>query len=1321
MNRYTPDPMSESAPTNLTEFDNRIDQSMLCDRFRLRRSLKSIKQRIKDKKPFDQGLKKFQEELSKSEQRLTRRTDSLPTIEYDESLPINTRREEIIKTIQDNQVVVICGETGSGKSTQLPKLCLEAGFGVKGMIGHTQPRRIAARSVATRISEELKRPLGDAVGFKIRFTDSTSQRTYIKLMTDGILLAETQSDRFLEQYDTIIVDEAHERSLNIDFLLGYLKRILRQRPDLRVIITSATIDADRFAKFFGSEDSPAPVIEVSGRTYPVEVRYRPPIDEDSDDIDWQRVTADACEELAEEGAGDILVFMPTERDIRETAKVLAGRHFSGDFKNRKTEIVPLYGRLSEKEQQRVFAPHNHRRIVIATNVAESSLTVPGIVYVVDPGTARISRFSAASQVQRLPIEPISQASANQRKGRCGRVAPGICVRLYSEGDFNNREAYTQPEIQRTNLADVILQMKALKLGRIEDFPFIDPPTPSAIRTGLKTLFELGAIDENEGLTSIGLSMGKLPVDPRIARMILGAEDEQCLEEVLIITSALELRDPRERPIDKQKAADEAHVQFQHENSDFLSFLKLWDFYAALEKKLSHSKLRKACAQNFLSANRMREWKDLHRQLRQMVIERGIHPTDRRNNEDAIHRAILSGLLHNVAMAGETHEYTGAGGQKLFLWPGSIAFGKKPKWIMAAELVETSKRYARCVAPIQVGWIERMAKHIVKRNYSEPHWHDKSACIMAWEKVMLFGLPIVPRRRTRYSHIDQQYCREAFIQQGLVEGKYESSGEFARHNATLKQELDEWQAKLRHGHHFSGEEAEVDFFDSKLPADITDGPRFEKWRKEAEKTTPRLLFLSKSDLLTDTNTAPEQSEFPDKLKIGTMEVNVEYNLQPGTDQDGVTISVPPEGLNQLSAENLAWVVPGLLEEKIAALIKTLPKSLRILFVPAPATAKEIVPKLRYGQGSLLAQLAEQLRATSGEHIPLSAFETDRLPAHLLFNIKVIDQKGSTIAAGRDLEQLRKQTRAESSNAVKNLKDERWHRDNITTWEFESLPQKIELERGGMTVVAYPMLIDQGTAIGIRLSESLADAQASTKRALVRLYLLTEKKRIQEQVRHFPKINNLTMQASSLPDGPNFRDHLGWMLAQAALWKENSIPRDESAWKQKCELARNQLSVVVQDLAKFTEPLFARYHMMRRILEKQHPAAFQQLVNDLQDQLDELFTTGFLVHSALGWLAQYPRYLEAMQIRWEKSSTGGFQKDRVHQKAIAVHWQRWKHACGQLGNQARIHPQLVQYRFLIEEYRVSLFAQQLGTAMSVSEKRLHEVWQSITGNRNSTPTR
>ncbi|MCA8995632.1 MAG: ATP-dependent RNA helicase HrpA [Planctomycetaceae bacterium] len=1303
--------MPDTTQPTLDELDARIDQTMLADRHRLRQSLNGLKRRAKDGKPYDKSLEKLLKDWERSARRYEKRVESRPKCTYDEQLPISARCDEIVEAIRENQVVVVCGETGSGKSTQLPKLCLDAGQGIAGMIGHTQPRRLAARSVAARVAEELEGRIGDAVAFKIRFTDTTSPKTYIKLMTDGILLAETQSDTFLNQYDTIIIDEAHERSLNIDFLLGYLKRLLPKRPELRVIITSATIDAERFATFFGTEEAPAPVIEVSGRTYPVEVRYAPPEpdDDSDDDVDWLRASADACEELAIEGPGDILVFMPTERDIREAAKILQGRTFSSD--SRRPDILPLFGRLSEKEQNRVFQPQSHRRIVIATNVAESSLTVPGIHYVVDTGTARISRFSATSQVQRLPIEAISQASANQRAGRCGRIGPGICVRLYAEADYQGRDEFTSPEILRTNLASVLLQMKALRLGKIEDYPFLDPPNTSAVRAGLKSLFELGAIDEEENLTDIGRSISRLPVDPRIGRLIHAAEDEQCLEEVLIIASALELRDPRDRPLVKQKAADEAHQKFQHESSDFLTLLKLWDFYTDLDEKLSGSKLRKACHQNFLSFNRMREWKDLHRQLREIVRDRGIKFTPRRDNEEAIHRAILTGLLSNVAMRGDANEYTGAGGQKLFVWPGSVSFDKKPKWIVAAELVETTKRYARCVAPIQPAWIERLAPHLVKHNYSDPHWHEKSACTMAFEQVLLYGLPIVPRRRCRYSHIDPAFCREQFIQHGLVEGQYVSPGEFQKQNARLKSELEEWQAKLRQGANFMGEEAEFLFYDERLAPDVVDGPRFEKWRKSAESRHPRLLFLSREDLLVNPEAAPRQTAFPDQIKIGTMQLPVEYHLEPGAEHDGVTITVPREGLNQLSEENLGWLVPGLLEEKVAALIKTLPKQLRTLFVPVPETAREVVRSLEWGKGDLLAQLSDGLRKWSNEHVPVSAFDPSRLPEHLKFHVRVVDPQGKPLTSGRDLPSLKKETQQQNSQAIQKVQDRQWNRDGITTWDFGDLPQKVELNRGGILVVAFPCLVDTEKGVSLRLAESANEAEQQTRLALVKLFLMSDQKKINDQVRYFPKVDQLSVQAMALPDGKQFQNQLAWKLAEMSLFRTDTIPRTAQDWDTRLKQARNYLAIAVQDLAAVLPDMMTELNAVRRLLEKSHPPALLPLITDLKDQYQSLIRTGFLRQVPFQFLRHYPRYLKAMQARFQKATTGGFQKDRQNQKQIEFHWNRYAQTINQPNLPAATLAGLVEYHFLIEELRVSLFAQQLRTAVPVSDKRLNEFWKSI----------
>jgi len=1301
--------MTETKFPTLQELADRIERTMLRDQWRLRQSLSSIEHFQRKNQPFDRSLSRLLAELEASETRFRRRAETLPSFKYDNQLPIFDKRQEIIEALHAHQVLVVCGETGSGKSTQLPKICLEAGRGIAGMIGHTQPRRIAARSVADRVSEELGTRRGEAVAFKIRFTDTSSPRTLIKLMTDGILLAETQSDRFLNQYDTIIIDEAHERSLNIDFLLGYLKRLLPSRPELRVIITSATIDADRFACFLGTNDHPAPVIQVSGRTYPVEIRYRPPASEQGEEVDWQRATADACEELIRESPGDILVFMPTERDIRETARVLQGRQLGGP--GHPIEILPLFGRLSEREQHRVFEGHSGQRIVIATNVAESSLTVPGITSVVDPGTARISRFSTVSQVQRLPVEPISQASANQRAGRCGRIGPGVCVRLYSAEDFSSRDAYTAPEIQRTNLASVLLQMKALKLGKVGEFPFLEPPTPGAVRAGLKILFELNAIDEREELTETGRAMARLPVDPRIARMILAAEDEQCLEELLIIASALEQRDPRDRPLDKQQAADTAHQQFRHERSDFMSLLKLWDFYSDLEEKLSSSKLRKACLQNFLSYNRMREWKELHRQLREIVIDHGIKPTPRRNQEDAVHRAILSGVLANIAQRSESGEYTGAGGQKFFIWPGSVAVSSKPKWIMAGELVETTRRFARMVAPIQPQWVERLAGHLLKKTYSEPHWDSRSASVKAFEKVLLFGLPIVPRRECRYGHVDSRLSREMFLQHALVEGDFETPGEFFKQNARLKQELADWQAKVRQGVRFLGEAAEYDFYNQRVPADVFDGPLFERWRKQIEAQHPRLLWMSREDLIADEDAAPRPAAFPDQLKIGTMQLPVEYHLEPGSADDGVTLIVPPEGLNQLSAENLAWLVPGLLEEKITALIKTLPKQLRILFVPIPETAAELARTLEYGKGDLLTKLAEGLRQRSGEYVPVEAFEAARIPEHLKFNVRVMDQNGKILASGRDLQELKSRQQQQHSRAVQQISDQKWQKSGMTSWNFGTLPEQVELVRNGVTVVAFPMLVAEDNGIALQLADTPQRARSATRRALVRLFLLSDEKKITEQVKHLPRMDQISVQALALPDGKQFRRHLAWRLAESALFRDNAIPRSETEWNQRLKQARGLISIAAQDVAAVLEPLLNEAGQIRRLVERKHPPALVPLIRDLQQQYLSLVFPGFPAAVPMNWFQHYPRYLQAMRHRFEKATTGGFQKDRKFQEQIAPHLRRMEHACGQLGDDWISFPKLVDFRFLLEEFRVSLFAQHLRTAVSVSEKRLNELWKEL----------
>ena len=899
-----------------------IEQALIRDRHRLRQRLASI-QRMKDHAQRDNELLRWQQQLDASVDNVRRRRATKPQIDFSQDLPILARRDEIAAAIRAHQVVVVSGETGSGKSTQLPKICLDAGFGSYGMIGHTQPRRIAARTIASRLADELHTSLGDAVGFKIRFTDKTDQRTYIKLMTDGILLAETQGDRFLEQYEVLIIDEAHERSLNIDFLLGFLYQLLPRRPELRVIITSATIDAARFAAHFGTAAGPAPAIEVSGRTYPVEVRYRPLVN-DEEEIDETTGIVRAVHELAAIDRGHLLVFLPTERDIREAAKRLRTEKLPGDGPTG-TEVLPLYARLSNKEQNRVFQPSSRRRIVLATNVAESSLTVPGIRYVVDTGTARISRYAARSKVQRLPIEPVSRASADQRKGRCGRVAAGICIRLYSEEDFAGRAAFTTPEIQRTNLAAVILRAKALRLGRVEDFPFIDPPRPEAIRDGYRTLFELGAVDDRGKLTEMGRRLSRFPVDPRIARIVLASHEHHCLADMLIIAAALEVQDPRERPLEKQQQADQAHAQFTDEQSDFLNYLRLWDFYHELKERLSRNQLRRACVQNFLSYNRMREWTEIHRQLLQLVTTNRLKVGSRAGNYDNIHKSLLTGFLSGVAYRSSEYEYTGAGGVKFHLWPGSGQFETKPSWCLVAEILETRRRYGRTVATIKPQWIEALAEHLVKRRYDDPHWHRKSGRVMAWESVTLFGLPIVSRRRVPYGPIDPQSASEIFLRDGLAQRALDCDDNFYRHNEQIIEECLQLAAKTRKSDFLVDEYALYRFYNERLPSDVYDIVTLRKWAKDdpAHRATIRMRV---EDLIPS---APKDTtaDFPNELPVGSLNLPLSYAFAPGEDHDGATVVVPAAGLAQVEAGQAEWGVPGFLEEKIVALIRSLPKSIR----------------------------------------------------------------------------------------------------------------------------------------------------------------------------------------------------------------------------------------------------------------------------------------------------------------------------------------------------------------------------------------------------------
>lgn len=1311
---------SESVTAALSELATLIEQAMAGDQFRFSQRLRSIRQAQKNKKPFDKNLKRLREELEKSLERRATRLKQCPKITFDKSLPIHEELETIQRTIEENQVVIVCGETGSGKSTQLPKLLLSMGRGIGGLIGHTQPRRIAARSVCARISEELGREQGTACGFKIRFTDTTNPNTYIKLMTDGILLAETQTDRFLNQYDTIIIDEAHERSLNIDFLLGFLKRLLPKRKDLRVIITSATIDADRFSEHFSTNEKPAPILNVSGRTYPVEIRYRPLDVEPKEkkqakpkvnEADEQSLLADAVNELAAIDEGDILIFVPTEWDIRETAKLLRGRSIIGDDGGRQTEIVPLYGRLSTAEQNKVFRSSSYRRIVIATNVAESSITVPGIRYVIDTGLARISRYSSRSQVQRLPIEAVSQASANQRAGRCGRVAPGICIRLYSEVDYNSRDEYTSPEILRTNLASVILQTLTMKLGAIEEFPFIDPPKPIAIRDGYNTLFELGAIDSHHRLTDIGRQLSRLPVDPRIARMILAAHDENCLHEILIIAAALELQDPRERPIDKQQAADEAHLQFRDPDSDFLSYLKLWDFYHKLKEDLSHSRLRKACVQNFLSYNRLREWADIFRQLRQLVEETGLKIHPRKDDSASIHRALLPGFLSNIAMRSDTNEYTGSGQQKYFLWPGSGIFEKKPKWIISAELIETSKRYARTVAKIAPNWIEPAAVHLIKKSWSDPRWNGDAASAVATEKVTLFGLTIVPGRSVHYGKIDPDQSRTLMLQYGLIEGDINLKIDVLTHNQNFLEALEQQQAKSRRYDLIPSQEQQFAFYDERIPAEVFDGVSLKKWWKVANRKTPTLLNMRLEDFFEAQAEDIDETEFPNALSMGKMQFPLEYHLEPGAEEDGVTVSIPQESLNQLSPHRLGWLVPGLLEEKVAAMIKALPKSVRRMLVPAPETARQVVSKLEFGKGSFEETVAEMLSQISGEPITADQFEIQRLPHHLQMNIRVLDQQGETIASKRNLTELRQEFGSKAADSFSSLSDDHWSQSGLTDWTFGDFPAEVQIQHDNLALTGFPSLLDEGKSVALCLRDAPERAAYETRFGLRRLFVLAEHRKLKSQIDHLPGLNQMTLYATSI-GGINFKEQLIELLAERTLFgQKERLPRSESQYRQLVKEWRNQIPVAAQDLASLLPDLLAQYHRMKVKLDKTKVPAWNEPLHDMRAQLNAMINGRFLVSTPYPWLQQFPRYLEGIEIRLGKLGGTGLKRDISNIRSISRYFEQYSQRAQQHHEREIIDPQLIKFRWMLEEYRISLFAQKLGTALKISPKILDQQWATV----------
>ncbi|MGK8893308.1 ATP-dependent RNA helicase HrpA [Burkholderia gladioli] len=1318
----------------------------------------------------------------------------IPPISFPESLPVSGKREEIARAIAANQVVIVCGETGSGKTTQLPKICLELGRGLgaggKGLIGHTQPRRLAASSTGRRIAEELGTPFGEVVGYKVRFTDNLAPGASVKLMTDGILLAETQTDPLLRVYDTLIIDEAHERSLNIDFLLGYLKQILPKRPDLKLIVTSATIDAERFARHFGSEEKPAPVFEVSGRLYPVEMRYRPIADDRPAAIrnaegaasgrdrqksareaerDLMDGIVDAVDELCREGPGDVLVFLPGEREIREAAEALRKHHPPH------TEILPLFARLSAGDQERVFKASNARRIVLATNVAETSLTVPGIRYVVDTGLARVKRYSYRNKVEQLQVESISQAAANQRAGRCGRVADGICIRLYEEADYLARARFTDPEILRSSLAAVILRMKSLHLSSIESFPFIEPPPGRAIADGYQLLNELGAVDDDNALTPLGRELARLPLDPRVGRMILAARDQQALREVLIIASALSVQDPRDRPIEAQEQADQAHRKFADERSEFLQWLRIWSWFEeAVAHKKSNRQLVDACRANFLSHLRLREWRDVHSQLLTVVREHGWRLNEVEATFEQVHLSLLTGLLGNIGMkADDEPHYLGARGIKFHLWPGSALVKKAGRWVMAAELVETSRLYARCLARIEPEWVEKIGAHLLKTSLSEPHWEKKPAQVSAYERGTLYGLIIYNRRRVAFGRQDPRRARELFIRGALVDGEFDTKLAFFAHNRKLLADIEQLEHKSRRQDVLVDDELIHGFYDQAIPEGIHTGAAFERWyRDEVRKSGQtedklRLLYLSRDDLMRHEAAGVTTDLFPKRLTMAGVEMGLSYHFEPGSPRDGVTLQVPLYALNQVDARRAEWLVPGMLKEKVQLLLKSLPQKLRRHCVPLPEFAAGFVERAggeRFGAGALLDVLIGDIRNQTQIAMKSSDFKLETLAAHLFMNFKVIDEHGRQLGMGRNLAQLRGELGAQAQQHFQKIAAAATLApagesaegaelrpapaaagsagrsapprtapatakgaaggageggqggqgapggatalyENLTTWNFGKLPELLEIRRRGQTLFGYPALVDRGTHCDVEVFDSPEEAARIHRAGLRRLFALQLKEPIKYLEKNLPGLREMAMQYMTLGSQDELRDQLiDTALDRACL--QDPLPVDDAGFHARRDEGRSRLNLLAQEIARLVGQILAEYAGLGKKLAQAKPFAAAHA--DMMAQLGALVGKRFVIDTPYPQLAHFPRYLKGIAMRIDKLKADAARDARQLAEFAPLN-QQYQRALSQRGGAA--DARLTEFRWLLEELRISLFAQELRTPMPVSVKRLHKVWESL----------
>ena len=1294
----------------LNKMRNQLDRCQLLDRNRLRRKISELEKHPGQGDSYRRKLDALTGAITKSQHAVQQRIAAIPTeIDYPAELPITAEAEKISRLIADHQVVVVAGDTGSGKTTQIPKMCLAAGLGRLGLIGHTQPRRLAAASVANRIAEELHCELGQGVGYQVRFNEILSSGTYLKLMTDGILLAEIQQDRFLNKYEVLIIDEAHERSLNIDFLLGFLKQLLARRKDLKLIITSATIDVEKFAAHFND----APIVSVSGRTYPIETQYRP-LNVSKTEMADEDLQIDAIvsalhgiinsDRQQNRISGDVLVFLSSEREIRDTANKLRRQKFAD------TEILPLYARLRHSEQLRVFRAHQGRRIVLATNVAETSITVPGINYVIDTGFARISRYSFQSKVQRLPIEPVSQASANQRQGRCGRLADGICIRLYSEEDFNSRDEFTDPEIKRTNLASVILRMKQLRLGDVELFPFLEPPQQKAINEGFKLLIELNALNPKQELTDCGRKMAQLPVDPRYGRMIVLAHEQGCLREILIIVSALSIQDPRELSTENRQQAAQKLARFQHSDSDFLGFVNLWDRYERQRQELTQAQLKKYCKTNFLSYMRMREWREVHRQLLLGSQQLGLRVNKDGAEYQSIHQCIIGGALNQIACKAEGRMYLGSRNRKFSLFSSSVLGGSQSKWIVTSALIETSQTFATLAAKIQPHWVEQMALHLVKRSYFEPHWSKKRQQVMVYEKVHLYGLVLLERELIRFKKIDPVAAREIFIGAGIAANQLVTAATFYQHNMDFLAELKRLEEKIRRPDFFVSEREISRFYDARLPADVCSTQDLERWLRTESKDGSKPLEMNRQNLMDSATELSEFGEFPDQASVQKNQLALDYVFDPGALADGATIEVPLALLNQLTQAEVDWSVPGIIRQKCITLIKGLPKSLRKNFIPVSGFVAEIMGQMHSSDGELIDSLLAQIHRLKKLKLNREALAAVVLPAHLKVKVRVVDEAGTELAFGDDLAQIKQKLKLSPDKmSPSNQEASDRHElelQGLTHWSFDELPLSIETG-DTLVLLRYPALVDKIYGVDLVLLADRSEAQAATINGVVRLCMfrsVQQKNSIKKKFTRFVKASALmwSSQLTGLAQAAVMESYI------AAFGLNQALPRSKSEFEALLEQGKPRILSVADQIEQLLDSIVAEHFSLSRRLRKITNAELKYLTDDIDSQLQNLVFEGFLSASGLERLREYPRYFRAVSSRLEKMPNMG-EKDRVHTAQLAQYWEKYE-------TLRRRRPEnkcsgLNLLRWMLEEFRVSLFAQGLGTSMPVSAKRIDAQFEKL----------